>query len=173
MKYFVCSLPKAFIAVLLLILIVLFGCQSPETSTKLKPLIDSYINAWNTGETDVLDEIVHPDFEFRITPTFKATVGLDSLKQLLTYYRTAYPDFHITIDDEIYAEEKVAIIWTITATNTGPGIFPATGKKIDVQGMSVYHFTEGKIFDEWIAGNHLLWYQQLGFTLTPPASFNK
>ena len=83
------------------------------------------------------------------------------------------PQVLITVDDEIYSKNKAAIIWTIKATNTGPGIYPPTGKKINVQGMSIYHFTNGKIFDEWIAGNNLLWYQQLGFTLTPPVAMKK
>lgn len=150
-----------------------FGCKSSEPSTELKPLVDSYINAWNTGDIDALDDVVHPEFEFRITPSFKATVGIDSLKDIITYYRTAYPDFQLKVDDEMYSRDKAAIIWTITATNTGPGMFPTTGRKINVQGISIYHFTNGKLFDEWIAGNHLLWYQQLGFTLTPPENFKK
>jgi predicted ester cyclase len=108
-----------------------------------------------------------------MTPEFNATTGIDSLKQLVTYYRTAYPDFHITVDEEIYSEDRVALLWTINATNTGPGIYPPTGKQINLQGMSIYHFSEGKIFDEWVAGNNLLWFQQLGFTLSPPEGMEK
>jgi steroid delta-isomerase-like uncharacterized protein len=151
----------------------MLGCQRPDPSTDLKPIINTYIEVWNTGDLDALDEIVDPQFEYRITPEFEAHTGIDSLKQLVTYYRTAYPDFHISVDEEIYTSDKVALIWTINATNTGPGIFPPTGKHINVQGMSIYHFTDGKISDEWIAGNNLLWFQQLGFTLTPPDGMEK
>ena len=170
MKYSFHTLFKFFIGASLVLLIVMFGCEKPDPEAVLKPMIDTYINAWNTGNLDALDAIADPQFEFRMTPTFKATVGLDSLKQIITYYRTAYPDFHLSIDDEIYDENKAAIIWTIIATNTGSGVYPPTGKQINVQGMSIYHIVNGKIFDEWIAGNNLLWYQQLGFTLIPPGS---
>jgi steroid delta-isomerase-like uncharacterized protein len=136
-------------------------------------MIDAYIEIWNTGDLEALDAIVDPQFEYRMTPSFKATTGIDSLKQLVTYYRTAYPDFHITILEEIYAEDKAVLFWTINATNSGPGIYPPTNKQINVQGMSIYHFTNGKIFDEWIAGNNLLWFQQLGFNLTPPDGLKK
>ena len=172
MKYFSYTSSKILI-VISLVLFIVIGCQQKDASVKLKPMIDKYIEIWNTGNLDALDAIIDPKFEFRMTPKFKATIGIDSLKQVANYYRTAYPDFHIKIDEEFYSEDKAAIIWTITGTNTGPGIFPATGKKINVQGMSIFHFVNNKIFDEWIAGNNLLWFKQLGFTLTPPDIMEK
>jgi hypothetical protein len=32
----------------------------------------------------------------------------------------------------------------------------------------VLHLKDGKIKDEWLANNDLLWMTQLGFTFTPP-----
>lgn len=45
-----------------------------------------------------------------------------------------------------------------------------TGKMIRGQGISVIHFKEGRIKDEWLSNNNLLWMTQLGFTFVPPAS---
>ncbi|NOX87146.1 MAG: ester cyclase, partial [Chlorobi bacterium] len=59
--------------------------------------------------------------------------------------------------------------WTITATNTGSGSHPPTGKRIEVPGISIIHFADGKIKDEWIASNNFYWLKQLGFTLVPPS----
>ncbi|MEK6756482.1 MAG: ester cyclase [Bacteroidota bacterium] len=84
--------------------------------------------------------------------------------------RTAYPDFTITLDEVIYAKDKVAVRWTIHATNTGPGSHPPTGKAVSVPGMSILHVASGKIVDEWIASNDLYWMQQLGFEIVPPKS---
>jgi len=155
--------------VALLALTVMMGCSPPDNSKELQPLIEAYVEAWNTGNFDNLDRIADPDFELRMTPKFEPTKSLDSLKWAITYWRTAYPDFHITKDEVIYGKDAAAALWTITATNTGPGLFPPTGKRVDVQGMSILHFAEGKITDEWIAGNNLLWLKQLGYTLIPPA----
>jgi predicted ester cyclase len=66
--------------------------------------------------------------------------------------------------------DKVAGIWTITGTNTGHGSTPPTGKSIEVKGISILHFKDGKIVDEWISGNELLWFQQLGYTLKSPVN---
>jgi hypothetical protein len=38
--------------------------------------------------------------------------------------------------------------------------------------VSIVHFTDGKIKDEWIASNNYYCLQQLGFTLVAP-SFEK
>jgi predicted ester cyclase len=64
--------------------------------------------------------------------------------------------------------DKIAALWTITATNTDPGSHPLTGKHVEVMGMSIIHFENGKIKDEWIASNDGYWLQQLGFKLAPP-----
>lgn len=68
----------------------------------------------------------------------------------------------------VFDSDKVAGLWTITASNTGPGTHPPTGKHIKVMGMSIIHFEQGKIRDEWIASNNLFWMTQLGFILIPP-----
>jgi hypothetical protein len=45
---------------------------------------------------------------------------------------------------------------------------PATGKKIHMSGIYVYLMDNGKITEEWTYFNLLSYYQQLGFTLSPP-----
>ncbi|MBN2345170.1 MAG: hypothetical protein JXO51_02190, partial [Candidatus Aminicenantes bacterium] len=52
--------------------------------------------------------------------------------------------------------------WTIRATGKN-------GQKMNVMGISMLHFADGKIKDEWISSNDLLWMQQLGYQLLPPA----
>jgi predicted ester cyclase len=72
------------------------------------------------------------------------------------------------IDETVYEKDKIALIWSISATNTGQGKMPPTGKVIKGQGISVIHLKDGKIKDEWLASNDLLWLKQLGFTIVPP-----
>jgi predicted ester cyclase len=71
------------------------------------------------------------------------------------------------VDEAIYGSERVAAIWTIRATNTGAGPRPPTGRSVEVTGMSVIHFRDGKIRDEWIAGKDFEWYRQLGYEMVP------
>ncbi|MFH1942890.1 MAG: ester cyclase [bacterium] len=154
--------------ILLATCILIDGCRQSDPSQELKPLIDAYVKAWNTGDFSGLDKVVSPQFELRMTPRFDAVRSLDSLKQTISYWRTAYPDFTIQLDEVVYGKNAAAVRWTIRATNTGPGSSPPTGKTVFVPGISIFHFANGQIIDEWIASNNLYWMQQLGFALVPP-----
>ena len=147
--------------------LIVASCSQPDSCEHFKPLVEKYVHAWNSGDFNGLDEIVSTQFELRMSPRFEPVSSLDSLKSSITYWRTAYPDFHIDLDEVIYASNALTVRWTIRATNTGPGAQPPTGKSVVVPGMSIIHVSAGKIMDEWIASNNLYWAQQLGFTLTP------
>jgi steroid delta-isomerase-like uncharacterized protein len=89
--------------------------------------------------------------------------NLESFKQLLSAFFTAFPDFHFT-DEEITAEgEKVAARYTWSGTQRGEfqGI-PPTGKQVKVAGMSIYRIAGGKIAEEWWQEDLVGLMQQLG-----------
>ena len=150
--------------------IFLLTCKPPSFIDQYRPLVKTYIDTWNSGDFSKLEQVVSHKFTFRMSPDFKPAVGIDSLKQVITYWRTGYPDFHIEIIEEVYCLGRIAVRWKITATNTGPGNFPPTGKKVHVQGMSLIHVEGGKLIDEWVFGNNLAWLTQLGYKLIPPTS---
>ena len=142
--------------------------EKNEQPAALQGLVEKYIEYWNTGKFDGIENILSENFELRMTPQFKPEKGIEAFKESVLYWRTAYPDFLITIDEIIYTNDAAAGRWTITATNTGEGSHPPTGKSVNVPGMSIIHFTDGKIKDEWIASNNYYWLQQLGYTLAAP-----
>jgi len=144
-----CQYPLLAIA----LLILFGGCSQPDPSSELKPLIDAYVDAWNTGNFTSLHNVVSPDFELRMSPRFNPIKGIDSLKLTIAAWRTPYPDFTITINELVYSKEKVAVRWTIRATNTGSGAHPPTGKAVVFVGMSILHISGGKIVDEWITNS--------------------
>jgi steroid delta-isomerase-like uncharacterized protein len=150
------------------VIVVTINCSNINPEDRYKKIIDQYLEAWNTGNVELLDKAATNDFELRMTPRFKPVKGLDSLKFEIKYWRTAYPDFHINIDEIIYALDAVTVRWTITGTNSGPGSMPPTGRTIDVPGLSLLHIKDRKITDEWIASNNMLWLEQLGFRLVAP-----
>ena len=145
------------------------GCTQPDPSERLKPLVENYVHAWNTGDYNGLDEIVSPQFELRMTPRFDPVKSRDSLKTIITNWRTTYPDFTITLDETIYTRDCVALRWTIRATVVDQESQPPIKRTIVVPGMSILHFSEGRIVDEWLSGNDLYWFQQLGFAIVPPS----
>jgi hypothetical protein len=83
---------------------LLIGCQAPdpvrEATAKLKPVVDTYIHAWNTGNLDTLNAICDPQVVAYVGMTSEYR-GLDSLKRFIAGTRTMYPDFKVTVEEEL------------------------------------------------------------------------
>jgi len=64
--------------------------------------------------------------------------GPEGFKQFVSVYRSAFPDTHLTIEDQIAEGDKVVVRWTVHATHTGGlmGI-PATGKQVVVAEVTI------------------------------------
>lgn len=82
--------------------------------------------------------------------------------------RTAFPDFRVETDELIEAGDKVVSRWTVTGTHKGEYMgIPATGKRVNVTGMTLQRFEDGKIAEDWWAYDLLGFMQQVG--AIPPA----
>jgi steroid delta-isomerase-like uncharacterized protein len=82
--------------------------------------------------------------------------------------RKALPDMTVKVDQILAEQDLVAVYWTSSGTNTQAGMgFPATGKKIKIDGMTLFRFKAGKICEEWSVWDMLSVMRQAG--LLPPA----
>jgi steroid delta-isomerase-like uncharacterized protein len=82
--------------------------------------------------------------------------------------RKALPDMHMVVSQTVAERDLVAVYWKASGTNTHEGMgFPATGKKISVDGMTLFRFRDGKISEEWTCFDWLQVLKQLGL-YTPP-----
>jgi steroid delta-isomerase-like uncharacterized protein len=160
---------KIYFAVLMASAMVsLSGCNSKGIPSDLKNKLDQYINYWNTGQFDGIEEVIAEDFEMIESPDYMPHGGINSFIKLIENTRTTYPDFKLEINETIYEKDKIAFIWTVSGTHKGSGEIAPTGRTIRGKGISVVHFREGKIKDEWLSNNNLQWLMQLGYTLVPP-----
>ncbi len=155
------------LAVLLIGGALVTGCGKADPRADLEPKVQRYVEMWNRAEFEGIEELLTEDFELLESPGFEPSSGVENFKQAVLAYHRSYPDFHITVDEAIYGSESVAMIWTVRATNSGAGPRPPTGKRVEVTGMSVIHFRDDRIRDEWIAGNDFEWYRQLGYEMIP------
>jgi len=159
------------LSIAFLFLIVQFStsCQKADYEKQINPLLDKYLEAWNTGNLEALDAITSTDFELRINPDFELKTGQKLLKEEITNTRNAFPDFNIQVDKKLFVgDSAVVIYWNLTGTNTGESSMPPTGNKVNIPGFSVIFFADNLLTGEWIAFSDLAWVTQLGFTLTPP-----
>ena len=153
---------------ILLFVIIIAGCQQQiDYSKELKPLADKFLEVWNNGEYEALDAIVDPGF-VRESNSQPVVEGLDGLKEVMQGLRTGYPDLKIIFIEEVYSDNKAALKWKLTGTNTGATDTPATGKSVNFWGITIVHYENGKITKEIVAFDSQEWMEQLGYSLTPP-----
>lgn len=160
---------KLFYASLILLCLIV-SCKrddpAQEARAKLKPIIDAYFYAYNTGNVDTLDSICDPNVAL-IDGGTKIT-GIDSLKKNLKSTCIMFPDLKVTIDEEFYFDNRALLRWTCSGTNTGLGEFPPTGKFFKVAGISLCRFKDKKLVEDITESNDLNFLQQLGYKLIPP-----
>ena len=120
--------------------------------------------ALNQDNWDVYTQIHSRDF---VAHAGKRSAGLAQDLQDAKGWRQAFPDGQYTIDQMIAEGDMVMVRWTGRGTNTGEGNgLPATGKQIEVTGVTVLHIVGGKIVEEWNENDMLGLLRQLG--LVPP-----
>jgi steroid delta-isomerase-like uncharacterized protein len=143
--------------------------EKPFMSSKISPspIRRIFEEAFNKGNLAVIDEATSPDLiahnVIAGTPN-----GPQGLKLLVTMFRTAFPDLHYTVEDEIAAGDKFAVRWSMHGTHRGMFLGnPPTGKQVDVLGIMFGRTENGRIIEDWTLTDQLGILQQLG--IVPPS----
>ncbi len=141
--------------------------MSEQNKTVVRRLFEDH---WNRKNAALVREFYTPTVSLH-TPDGPLT-GLEGASLLLQAYSTAFPDFHLTIDDLVSEEDKVAVRWTFTGTHRGPlADVPATGKSVNVaNGIAIYRLQAGKISEGHFAWDKYELLKQLGVLTASPAS---
>ena len=78
-------------------------------------------------------------------------------------WHEAFPDVVIVPEKLIAEGDLVVVYWIARGTNTGTGNgLPATGKKVEQAGITIWRIVDRKIKEEWSAFDQLSMMQQLG-----------
>lgn len=122
------------------------------------------------GQLAVADEIFAANHIFHDphSPPGGWPNGPEGPKMIASVFGGSFSDWDVTIEDQIAEGDRVATRWTASATHTGPlqGM-PPTGKAINVTGVNVARFAEGKIVESWSNFDMLTLLQQLGAVPAP------
>jgi len=102
---------------------------------------------FNQGNLQVVEELWIPG---RLEEGKQSTIDL----------RSAFPDYHRTIEAQIAEGDLVATRWTARGTHRGPfrsrvlgrSIAP-TGRGIQTPGVSVHRVIDGRVVEAWVLGN--------------------
>ncbi len=112
------------------------------------------------GRYELTEQLYARDF---INHGIHANSSLEEDQAALKGWYAAFPDVVIVPEKLIAEEDLVTIYWIARGTNTGTGNgLPATGKKAELAGITIWRIVDGKIKEEWSAFDQLSMMQQLG-----------
>ena len=163
---------KILLILLMLIVLSLFlSCKEQNYSEKVSPILDKYLEAWNTGNLSDLSSVVDSTFELRKIPDYVPVRGIKNLEDYIIGTRTVIPDFFLKETEKLFVSDTAVVIsWTIKGTYKGENDLPPTGTKLEITGFSIIYFNGSKLTGEWIAFSDLNWVKQLGFKIIPPST---
>jgi len=117
---------------------------------------------WNKHDLDLVDELFDADFVMH-SPRSPEGVSREEFKNIMIAYLNAFPDLHVTLDDQIAEGDKVVNRLTFTGTHNGEYMgAPATGKQISSTAINIDRFLNGKYVEIWNESDNLGFLQQLG-----------
>ena len=118
------------------------------------------------GNLALVDEIVADDYVGH-TP-IDDIHGPEGAKQFDSMLHEAFPDYQVTVEDQIAEGDKVVTRWTCRGTHKGrfQGI-PPTGKQITMTGITIFRIANGKLVEGWSNPDLLGMLQQLGAAPKP------
>jgi predicted ester cyclase len=126
------------------------------TAEQNKAVVSRYFQEFHDGrEHAILEEIMTPDL-------------LEGTRQVTEMLLTAFPDYRLTIEEQIAEGDKVATVWNGSGTHQGEWESPAgtiapTGRQVMWTGTTTLRLSEGQISDVIASSwDHLGILQQLG-----------
>ncbi|MEX2526677.1 MAG: ester cyclase [Gemmatimonadota bacterium] len=133
-----------------------------------KELLKRYVDVWNGGELHLLDHFVAADFQRHVSPTGGPASNLTELKNVIAGSRADVPDLHLEVEDVMEVEGRLVCRWTSQGTHREGREPPDRPRRFSLDGITLLRFEDGKIAEEWSAGDELGALLRLGFRLEPP-----
>ena len=108
---------------------------------------------FNQGKFQVAEEIYASDF---MNHGLHRNADLQEDQAAVHAEKKAFPDLRMTVDLMVAEGDLVTVVWTFRGTNTAAGYgLPPTGARIELRGITVWRFVDGKIREEWTSFDEL------------------
>ena len=123
------------------------------------------------GRFELAEQLYAKDF---VNHGIRRDITLEEDQAALKGWHQAFPDVSIVPEKLIAEGDLVAVYWIARGTNTGTGNgLPATGKKVEQSGITIWRIANGKIKEEWSAFDQLSLMRQLGLLDQKPSDANE
>ncbi|MBN2406036.1 MAG: ester cyclase [Coriobacteriia bacterium] len=140
------------------------------TSEELKAaVLKANEDSWHARDLDAVYEIMADEVVFH-RPPFPPVSGKEANRAGDEAMLSAFTQTESIVHEILSAGSTVVARWTWSGTHTGRlatlGL-PATGKRVQFSGCTIYHFGNDKIVEQWEYSDMLGLLQQLGVIPTP------
>jgi steroid delta-isomerase-like uncharacterized protein len=146
------------IAVSLLLAPALFAAPLQEQNKAIaKRAFEEILSG---GRFELVEQLYAKDF---VNHGIHSKASLEEDQAALKGWHEAFSDVTVTPKKLIAEDDLVTVYWIARGTNTGSGNgLPATGKKMELAGITIWRIVDGKIKEEWSAFDQLSMMKQLG-----------
>lgn len=118
------------------------------TQERNKGIIRQVIEFYNEGNREAAHNLLSEDCE--ILDWTGKLFKRNEFIQVMEEFVSAFPDFHLTIEDLMAESDKVSARLTETGTMKGNFMgMEATGKKINYPAIEIYRLANGKVTAIW------------------------
>jgi steroid delta-isomerase-like uncharacterized protein len=140
--------------------------MSEENKAIIRRMIDEVLSG--QGNLDVADELFAPDYVGHNPASPQDTRGPEGVKEFASMFRSAFPDVHFSVEDQVAKGDKVVTRWRGSGTHQGAlmGI-PPTGNRVSFVGITINRLEGGKVAEEWQIFDTLGMMQQLDAIPSP------
>src|SRR6185503_1929342 len=141
------------------------------TSEHNEAVVREFVEAVNRRDWSRLEELLAPEF-VRHSSTFGQPQirSREQLRDFLAGEAGTFPDAHESIHFLVAEGDMVAVHSGFRGTQCGPvGPFPASGKTLSADFISIYRVVAGRIAEVWVEWDCLSGLIQLGH-LAPPSA---
>jgi steroid delta-isomerase-like uncharacterized protein len=137
------------------------GLSSTEHN---KAIVRAFVEAINRKDWRRLEELVAPDFARHSSASGQPqNRNREQLRDFLAGEASTFPDGQETIHFLVAEGDKVAVHSGFRGTQTGQmGPFPASGKTLSADSISIYRIADGRIAEAWVEWDCLNGLIQLG-----------
>jgi predicted ester cyclase len=137
------------------------GFNAMTTNQGKSVIRQIFEDAMSEGRTELYHDLIHPEY---INHDFPAPVeGIEGFLTVDRMFRTAFPDFKVTIEDEVMAGDRVATRGSFSGTHTGEFMgIPPTGRSFHCTYSDIWRLEDGKGRENWVQMDMLGLMQQLG-----------
>src|ERR1700693_4894801 len=132
--------------------------STEENKAIVRNMFEEVFNKGNLAAVDQLfapNIVAHLDYPSNLPVPAEYQLSLEELKQVVSQFRTTFPDLHYTVELQVAEGDMVVTRVTARGTHTGEyrgltykGI-PPTGKQVTWTETQIFRIADGKLVEQW------------------------